>query len=141
MVITDDPELAPEVAVTVELPAALPVTMPLLDTVALVVSLDLQSITRPLRTAPVLSRRIAESVCVVPTRTVTVAGLTVIDATGAATETFTLTFRAALPEVCAVIVTGPPRLLPVTCPALLTEAVLFLELDHVREQSGTLRFD
>ena len=55
---------------------------PVLETVAIAGLLELQVTVRPLSTFPFASRSVAVNCCVPPTPTLTVAGLTVTEATG-----------------------------------------------------------
>src|SRR5205814_2264545 len=64
-------------------PAATPVTSPLPFTLAIVLSLDVQVITRPVSGLPFASVGVALSCTVCPVATLAVAGATVTDATGA----------------------------------------------------------
>src|SRR3989449_1227992 len=113
------------VAVMVAEPAATPVTTPtftcpLAVTVATAALLVAHVTTRPLNGFPLASRSVAVSCTACPTPALTVAGLTLTDATGMG---FTVT--AALPVVpslVAVIVTAPAAT-PVTSPVEETVAV------------------
>src|SRR6266853_1347448 len=113
------------VAVMVAEPAATPVTTPtftcpLAVTVATATLLVAHVTTRPVNGLPLASRGIAVSCTACPTPALTVAGLTLTDATGMG---FTVT--AALPVVpslVAVIVTAPAAT-PVTSPVEETVAV------------------
>src|SRR5712691_8787020 len=113
------------VAVMVAEPAATPVTTPtftcpLAVTVATATLLVAHVTSRPLNGLPLASRGIAVSCTACPTAALTVAGLTLTDATGTG---FTVT--AALPVVpslVAVIVTAPAAT-PVTTPVEETVAV------------------
>ena len=79
------------VAVIVVEPAAIAVTNPLPFTVATAVLLDAHVIVRPASTLPPASLSVAASCVVCPTAILTVAGLTVTDATGATSLVVALT--------------------------------------------------
>src|SRR5436309_4597056 len=123
------------VAVIVAAPALTPVTSPLPLTVATAVLLLAQLTARPESELPFASFGAAASCIVWPTCTVAVAGLTVIDATGAV-----VTVLAAVPlfpSLVAVSVAAPTAT-PVACPAPFTVATAGLLLDQVtvRPPSG-----
>src|SRR6266513_2149363 len=109
------------VAMIVAEPAVFAVTSPLPFTLATVVSLDAQVMTRPVSGLPFASVGVALSCTVCPVATLAVAGATVTDATGALA---TVTVAAPLwPSLVAVIVTGPPAATPVARPLALTLAM------------------
>jgi hypothetical protein len=114
-------------ALIVTVPTFTPVTLPVDDTVAMVLSPDVQVKARPLSTLPDESRAMAFNVVAVPMPTVAVGGEIEIEAIGTGT-----TVTLAVPDLSslvAVIVTGPPRTTPVTSPLLETVAIaLFDEL-------------
>jgi len=78
-----DPLCPSLVAVIVAAPAISPVASPVPDTVATGSALELQVTTRPLSKFPLASFRVAVNCWVPPTVTLTLAGLTATDATGA----------------------------------------------------------
>src|SRR5205809_2896432 len=113
------------VAVIVAEPATFAVTSPVPVTVATAVLLLAHATERPVRMAPLASRRVALSGTVWPTGTLAGAGLTVTDATGTP-----LTVMLAVPlwpSLVAVMVTAPATT-PVTSPLLFTVAIV-LSLD------------
>ena len=120
-------------------PAATPVTSPLPFTLAIVLSLDAQVITRPVSGLPFASVGVALSCTVCPVATLAVAGATVTDATGALA---TVTVAAPLwPSLVAVIVTGPPAATPVARPLALTLAMVpSLEVQVTGRPASALPF-
>src|SRR5207244_11741449 len=87
--------------------------------------------TRPLSGLPLASLGVAASCTVAPTRTLTVAGLTVTEATGGGASAVTVTAVVPLcPSLVAVIVAGPAAT-PLTSPLPLTVATAVLLLAHV----------
>jgi hypothetical protein len=88
---------------------------------AILESLDVHVIARPVSTLPVESLLVAVSWTVAPARMLAVAGLTVTDATGTrATATLAVPL---LPSLVAVIV-AEPAVAPVTSPLALTSATV-----------------
>lgn len=121
------------VAVIVAAPAPMALTRPDVETMAIVVLLELQVMTRPVRRLLFASRVAAASCTVAPIWRLAAAGDTATDATGigggggvgvtlAAAEPF-------FPSLEAMIF-AEPAAMAVTTPALLTEATFVLELDH-----------
>jgi len=104
----------------VAFPTALAVTSPALDTVALVVSDELHSRSRPDSVCPALSFNVAVSCWVAPMARVAVAGLTVTEATGTKRVIVAV---ADLPSLVAVIV-ALPTARAVTSPVLETTALV-----------------
>src|SRR3989441_847506 len=101
-------------------PAALPVTRPFASTVARLASLVPHVTVRPVSALPAASFGVAVSCSVVPTTTLAGDGVTSTEATGAGV---TVTLEVPLfPSLVAVMVTGPPTLLPVTRPFASTVA-------------------
>src|SRR5437870_6922135 len=86
-------------------PALTPVTSPLALTLAVVLSLDCQVITRPDNGLPFASLGVAVSCTVPPVATLVVAGVTVTDATG--TGVTVMAAVPVLPSLVAVIVAEP----------------------------------
>src|SRR5689334_24095499 len=109
-------------------PAPTPVTSPLELTLAIVLSLDCQVITRPVNGLPFASLGVAVSCTVPPVATLAVAGVTVTDDTG--TGVTVIADVPVLPSLVAVIV-AEPAALAVTSPVELTLAALLLLEDHV----------
>jgi len=108
------------VAVIVTDPVVTPLASPVPLTVATAVLLLAQVIARPVRTFPPESFVVAESCVVPPTSRLTVAGLTVTDATGTVA---TLTAAVPLiPSLVAVMVAAPAASV-VTNPLALTVAI------------------
>lgn len=109
-VITDVPCFPSAVAVIVTFPGASPTTSPLEETVATVLSPELQVMARPVSAAPEPSRGVAESWMLDPTVTSPEGGATAIDAIGTAVATTradpltpsTAAEMVALPGVSAV---------------------------------------
>src|SRR5438270_142704 len=132
------------VAVTVAEPGAPPVTSPVPLTVATPVLLLVHVTTRPNRTLPAASLRVAVSCCTFPTVTVAPAGDSVTDESvsdGTATSDTVprrttvgaVTVTALVPpcpSLVAVIVTEPAAT-PLTTPLPLTDATPTLLLAHV----------
>src|SRR5256712_2925384 len=121
------------VAVIVAAPAATPLTSPLPLTVATAV-LPLAHVTiRPESTLPPASSGVAVSCWVCPGCRLTVAGLTVTDATG---TLVTVTAAVPLvPSLVAVIVVAPAAT-PVTRPFPFTVATALLPLDQLIVRPG-----
>src|SRR5205823_3088920 len=109
-------------------PAATPVTSPLPFTLAIVLSLDAQVITRPVSGLPFASVGVALSCAVCPVATLAVAGATVTVATG----TGVTVIRAVplFPSLVAVIV-AEPAVAAATGPPPVTVATVALCEDHV----------
>ena len=127
-VTTEDPFFPPLVAVIVAVPAATAVTTPVDATVATFVLLDSQEIGRLTRIVPFTSVTMAVNAAVPGTAMVTVAGLTVTVATGAAV---TVTADVPLfPSLVAVIVVEPTAT-PVTTPVADTDATAAVLEVHV----------
>jgi len=124
------PALFPSlVAVIVTAPAAFVVTRPPLPTTAFAVSLDVQVITRPVRSPPTESFVVAKSCTVCPATSVHAAGVTATLATGTGiTRTFTLSRWSS--AVATTHVT-PSALFAVTRPAAVTVASVVSRELHV----------
>jgi hypothetical protein len=121
------PLLPSLVAVIVADPAAAAVTRPLDETLATPALEVVHEIGRPIRVAPLASRRVAVSCVVCPTVMLDVGGETSTDATGG---TVTVTVAVPLfPSLVAVMVAEPAPA-PVTTPVEETLAMPVLELDH-----------
>jgi hypothetical protein len=134
-VIAAVPLLLSLVAVMVADPAATPLTSPLPLTVATAV-LPLAHVTiRPESALPLASFGVAVSCWVCPACRLTVAGLTVTDATG--TLVTVIAAVPLLPSLVAVMVAAPAAM-PVTRPFPFTVATTLLLLDQliVRPDSG-----
>src|SRR6266853_1043568 len=108
-------------------PAATPVTRPLPFTLAIVLSLDCQVITRPVSGLPLASFGVAVSCTVPPTATLAEAGVTVTEATG--TGVTVMADVPLWPSLVAVIV-AEPATFAVTSPVPFTVATVVLLLDH-----------
>lgn len=118
------------VAVIVAVPLEIALTTPLVETVATVAWLLDQVTVRPVRTPPLASRTVAESVTLLPAVRFVLSGFTATDATGVAAA-LTITCAAPdLPSDVAVIVVVPAPT-AVTRPSVLTFAMLLLADDHV----------
>src|SRR6266566_2886816 len=110
-------------------PGALPVTRPFASTVARVASLVPHVTLRPVSGLPAASFGVAVSCSVAPTTTLAGDGVTSTEATGAGV---TVTLDVPLfPSLVAVMVTGPPTLLPVTRPFASTVARVASLVPHV----------
>src|SRR5690349_16052961 len=129
------PLLPSLVAVIVADPAATPLTSPLPVTVATAVLPLAHVTTRPESALPLASFGVAVSCWVCPGGRLTVAGLTVTDATG--TVVTVIAAVPLLPSLVAVIVVAPGAT-PVTRPLPFTVATALLPLDQlmVRPDSG-----
>src|SRR3989454_1010290 len=115
-------------------PAALPVTRPFASTVARLASLVTHVMVRPVSALPAASFGVAVSCSVVPTTTLAGEGVTSTEATGAGV---TVTPDVPLfPSLVAVMVTGPPTLLPVTRPFASTVARVASLVPHVTVRPG-----
>jgi hypothetical protein len=126
------PDFPSLVAVIVAVPTTKPVATPACVTVATVVLLELQVITRPVTTAPLMSLVVAVKAVVEPLATPAVNGATVTLPTGIGV---TVTLEVPdFPSLVAVIVVVP-GLEPVTTPPELTLATSGLLDDH-----ATMRF-
>src|SRR5258705_5618690 len=103
-------------------PPALPVTRPLASTVAVAALPVAHVMARPVSGLPPASLAVAVSWTVAPSAIVADGGVTVIEAIGTG-----VTVTLAVPllsSLVAVIVTGPPTLIPVTRPVALIVAML-----------------
>ena len=119
----------PLLAVIVAVPAWTAVTTPLALTVAVVSLLDVQTIVRPVNTFPDASLTIAVYVTVSPNDArVSIAGVTVMDATGTRV-TVTVADAEAVPEVAVIVVV--PGATPVTVPFASTVATPGVLEPHV----------
>src|SRR6266566_1508887 len=118
------------VAVIVAEPAAFAVTNPVALTVATVVLLLAQLMTRPVNTLPAESFVVAASCAVWPTKTLAEAGLTVTEATDTVATVTVITAVPFCPSLLAVIV-AVPATAPVTSPLPLTAATVALLVAHV----------
>lgn len=117
------PDFPSLVAVIVAVPDATAVTTPDVVTVAILLSLVDQSMTRPLSVLPLASYVAAVSVTEVPVASCDVAGVTVTDATGAGAGAVTVICALPVfPSLVAVIV-AVPAAFAVTTPLALTVAV------------------
>src|SRR5437764_9359488 len=109
-------------------PAATPVTSPLPFTLAIVLSLDVQVITRPVNGLPLASLGVALSCTICPVATLAVAGATVTVATG----TGATVIRAVplFPSLVAMIVAEPAAsALTTPLPSPAPAVVLFEDHD------------
>ncbi len=110
-------------------PAPVPVTRPFASTVAMAALLVCHVTGRPVSGLPFASFGVAVSCTVALTCTLDEAGVTTTDATG---MVLTVTDDVPVfPSLVAVIVTGPPRALPVTSPAASTVAIVASLVCHV----------
>jgi hypothetical protein len=123
-----DAVAAPDVAVIVAVPGATPLTTPFASTVATAAELVPHVTVRPVNTLPDASLVTAVKVTFCPATTVAVDAFSVMLATAAVVTV--MVAAADLPSLVAVIV-AVPAFLPVTSPALLTEAIVESLVVHV----------
>lgn len=133
--VPDFPSLA---AVITAVPSFTPLTTPVDDTVALLVSLDVQVTTRPVSIWPFTSRSVAVNVTLLPLFTDVDDGLTVTVATGSGAAATTVMLDVPdFPSLVAVIVAVPGA---TACTNPLTDTVataeLFVDQLTVRPLSG-----
>jgi len=131
-VIAEEPVFPSLVAVTEAVPAATAVTRPELDTVATFVLLELQPITRPVRTLLLASRVVAESCCVPPTVRLAVVGETETDPTGTGAGALTVIVEEPVWPSLAAVTEALPAATAVTRPDADTVTMLvLLELQSI----------
>jgi hypothetical protein len=129
--VTDAEPLCPSlVAVIVAEPTAAPVTRPVPFTVATVALLLAHVTVRPPSAVPFASRGVAVNCTVCPTWIPGDPGVTLTDATGAATLVTVTADESLCPSLVAMILVEPAAA-PVTNPALLTVATAGARLTQV----------